>query len=472
MKDPRSQSDPRSTPGKYSRRDRLLATLFAGVYFGFYLLYVIFGRRFAEIHIGLPFLDFPIFVGELFLGFGIGVFLLMRDKAIPIGKNSLAVLLGYAVFVGAKALYGYIVWGPLALRHSALFYYPLVGLMGYVFYPKIHFRYVLYPFLCLLIALGYDSDTFRYTNLFLSIVIVWVLLKSRLTRFLLVSIILSVFFWEAYPFFTSHRAGLISFLFALIALGFMTLLTCWKTTKSRIFSAAVLMSLIVAAIGFSLRSESMQALVYFKDFRATLEAYHQETEGAVLENKGWEIKLYEKGKDRFRKEPKEGEPIPELRIGQLKRYKELNVIWRLLVWEDMIDDLFRNNVVWGVDFGKPFRSPRIEAWGASDGWNVGWLEPHNSYLHFLYRAGCVGLVFMAIYFARIGHMAVQCFRIGRTAPYFLMAFILYWLVYPLFVVTLELPYYAIPYWGVFGFSLGYIDSQERVRLRPGQRAGK
>lgn len=86
-------------------------------------------RVFAQLHITLPFLDFPVFVGELLL---VCCFLLLFIKHKTVGlklnfqrnKGVVLFLFFYGTFVLVKALYGYFHHGPLALRNAALFYYP------------------------------------------------------------------------------------------------------------------------------------------------------------------------------------------------------------------------------------------------------------------------------------------------------------------------------------------------------------
>ena len=108
--------------------------------------YVLYGKLFAEVHIQFPFLDFPIFIGEMLLFL---CFILLFAKIFMQSKmdfklrvqmiNKWGILVGcYFVFVVGKALYGYIykAWGPLAFRHAALLYYPMFAFFGFLFYRK------------------------------------------------------------------------------------------------------------------------------------------------------------------------------------------------------------------------------------------------------------------------------------------------------------------------------------------------
>ena len=89
--------------------------------------YVLFIRSFAELHVQFPFLDFPIFIGEGLLFFCLGLMLCKGNVKITAKNFWIFVYMG---FVLIKAVTGYIKFGPLALRHAALFYYPLFAVFG------------------------------------------------------------------------------------------------------------------------------------------------------------------------------------------------------------------------------------------------------------------------------------------------------------------------------------------------------
>ena len=102
----------------------------------FCYLYSIFYSYFAELNIQLPFLDFPVFMGEILLGF-LAVLFLLKLKTTPVRFNRWHyLLLVYLLFILVKAFYGYLKWGPLAFRNAALFYYPFFAVSGYYFYDR------------------------------------------------------------------------------------------------------------------------------------------------------------------------------------------------------------------------------------------------------------------------------------------------------------------------------------------------
>ena len=101
---------------------------------GFSLCYILFFKGFAEMHIQFSFLDFPVFVGEILLIICFILSLFIVDVK-NIRKWHWATIV-FSGFILIKAFYGYSQWGPLALRHSALFYYPLFIVFGFLFYRK------------------------------------------------------------------------------------------------------------------------------------------------------------------------------------------------------------------------------------------------------------------------------------------------------------------------------------------------
>ncbi len=95
--------------------------------------YIVFGKGLAERHIQLAFLNFPIFVGEIFLFICLVLFLMKYWQERPKFTKWHYAVSAYFVFVFSKALYGYCVWGPLAFRHAALLYYPAFAVFGCAF---------------------------------------------------------------------------------------------------------------------------------------------------------------------------------------------------------------------------------------------------------------------------------------------------------------------------------------------------
>ncbi len=141
----------------------------------------------------------------------------------------------------------------------------------------------------------------------------------------------------------------------------------------------------------------------------------------------------------------------------------INAVFRLLIWRDMLAELSKGKPVFGFHFGKPLRPQSLKAlnWGTIELYRDGWIEPHNSYLHIIYRAGIVGLMAIFALFSILFRMikrSVQC----KSLPGILLCGVLVnWLVAANFLLILELPYTAIPVWSLFGLTYAYVEG-----LRP------
>jgi len=143
-----------------------------------------------------------------------------------------------------------------------------------------------------------------------------------------------------------------------------------------------------------------------------------------------------------------------------------NILYRWYMWQEIFEDLFREKKIIGFDFGKPFRSKKIQLLRFDEGWKtrVGWLTPHNSYVHMLYRSGIVGSLFILIILALFIRMTLVFIRARSIKGILLISAILYWLIIANFMVILELPYFAIPFWSLFGVTLRYCHIQREQRL--------
>lgn len=104
--------------------------------FGYLLLY----RAFAKLHIDLPFIKAPIFIGDIVFIICFGLFFL-KWLINPKNLNIFTYLfLFYFGFMVTKTLWGYFYCGPLALRHSVLFYYPVFSVFTFSFFRNDFFE--------------------------------------------------------------------------------------------------------------------------------------------------------------------------------------------------------------------------------------------------------------------------------------------------------------------------------------------
>jgi O-antigen ligase len=96
---------------------------------------------------------------------------------------------------------------------------------------------------------------------------------------------------------------------------------------------------------------------------------------------------------------------------------------------------------------------------------VGWLEPHNSYIHILYRAGIVGLFFIIAIWVMFIKIVFRFIQKINFIGILLTCALLYWLILGNFIVLLELPYFAIPFWSLYGIVVAYSYKKNEIEFR-------
>ncbi len=501
--------------GEKIERDRLLDNFGLSLLGLFSLAYIIFFRDFAELHIKFSFLDFPVFVGEILLFICLLILVLKWPKKPPEVKLWHYFLFFYCLFFLAKAFYGYFKWGPLAFRHSALFYYPLFAIFSYTFYQPNFFsknkQAVLALSLIIVVLTPFFYDYFFLTCLLLIIL----LIKNypfKTTKYLF--FLPFIFFPYQHIFYgsrTQFLANIVTLIYLAAAL-FFTL----KIKKSYKLAVVIAISLFLSA-GVLLRSgdknikplANIKGLIrQYQDYDALIIARKQGSEmKGIIERitKDTSIRIYrpekvsekklilsaeqssagqskELIKDIVKGEKKGGitkgidigMATPNLFIevvsGQTLAYvqylektydRTANIFFRLFIWRDMLKDLRKANPsVWlaGFDFGKPFRSESIEYlyWAVGDWSRDGWIAAHNSYLEIIYRAGLLGILFIGTAFVFLFKLIKQSIKTQSLNGILLSAALLNWLLAANFLMILELPYTAIPFWSLFGISYAHL----------------
>ena len=140
-----------------------------------------------------------------------------------------------------------------------------------------------------------------------------------------------------------------------------------------------------------------------------------------------------------------------------------NILFRIFVWEDMWNELYPYKLITGVGLGQPQRSSSIEIlnWGASEWSRDGWIMPHNSFFHMVYRAGLIGLLVILSLLGTLAYLTQIFVRRKDVSGVLLISVLVYWCLLAMFSVTLELPYYAILFWSLLGLTMAYAFSQRQ-----------
>ena len=128
-----------------------------------------------------------------------------------------------------------------------------------------------------------------------------------------------------------------------------------------------------------------------------------------------------------------------------------NNMWRFLVWQRMAHDC-KEHPFTGRGVGRPWFYSSLYQSGFHYGDDREGLDPHNSYLNILFRYGGVGL---GLFLAGLGAVLAAAWRGLRVSggdPLLEAAllYLFYTLIFAFFVVSLEGPSYAMPFWMALG----------------------
>ena len=106
-----------------------------------------------------------------------------------------------------------------------------------------------------------------------------------------------------------------------------------------------------------------------------------------------------------------------------------NMLFRIFIWRDMIYELLTEKAIWGINWGKPQRSKSIEILKlAETEWQRdGWITPHNSFLHVIYRAGIIGLLIIASFFLVFCRLLKDFIKVKSVVGGLLLGIFVYWL---------------------------------------------
>jgi len=444
---------------KYFDTSRIITavkTLYMCVLFSCCFVYMFFGARFAKLHITIPHIPMPIFIGEVLLAIGFIACLpflniLRRKKSAFIG------LIVLMLFLAVKTIAGYLAWGTLAFRHAALFYYAFFAYIAYscfdvTFWGKRFSKalIILIGFLSLLLFKHVPYYGFLIAAVIAS-------LKNKKGRVLAI-----ILFFVCFPYDIRIPRSLMlasmSALFYVMSMGWV-----YIQSRTRVKVFATLAIVIIAVLSFSFLADwrDIYGWKALGDIEKLSERYTQCMKTINEEQEQFTFKEFKK--NLFAAPKKKGVTLPHY---DLERWRDDtsyvisqydNILWRLFVWRDMAQEIWKKKAWGGIAFGFPFRSKTIEILRWSNGAEVGWLEPHNSFLHIFYRGGLFGLLFIGVIFYVVGRIVLLWIVEKNATGMFITAMLVYMMVNACFMVLLEIPYYAIPFWCLLGCLVRYCD---------------
>lgn len=441
----------------------------------------IFKSSFAETHITLSFVPFPIFIGEILLIIT-GCLLLIRfiSRDISFTRAHLLLLLFYT-FIIVKALYGYTEWSALAFRHSALFYYSIFAIISYYAftssYLNTRFIILVMTVFCSLILVTKNLPEYYY---FPYLVLLFCLAKRTIGYWIICAIVTVI---TGYTLLLVPTRGiLLSFLVTLLFSVVIFFLYFFKSKYKLFVLSCVIIATSLTVLHFG-DKETLNIFVsakkyvsYYKAFNAYIgqapsHIFSEFTVRLYLDNTHPNNGILQTKKHALPSQNMSQTNIDTAAIASpsvalpVLTGKEGNALWRIFVIRDMLKEVIHDRCIIGADFGKPFRSISIELLnyklGTATGYWVGWLEPHNSYVHMIYRIGIVAFLFIGAMIFLFIQMVVGFVRLRNIKGILLTSLILYWILLANFEVILELPYFAIPFWSLFGIAYKYFVEKQK-----------
>jgi len=455
--------------------DLWLSRIGLALIFWYCLLASIFFSYFAQKHVTFDFVPFPIFVGEIvmFICFLLLVCIDMGGHAI--NRRTKILLSIYFGWVGIRALINYHYDGPLTCRNAALFYYPIFAVFAYCFYKKARIPRKMLMSLAFLAAgiLFLKMMVFWYwwTYFILLVIAVWNT-KSVKWRWLGWFFLVCILLLGKEYLYKGPRAHVVSVfgsvVFLVVYFGFLLA----KQRKYLVLSG-LLVSLFVFIMGIFFFSDrrDIDSVIYIKEMISTYKMFDkriQESKETYVPAK-IKVQLYNP------KEPPSSPSITQvasiknvvqcrMREGQTFDLDEGDIMFRLFVWRDMACELIEKRAWWGFSFGHPQRSRSLEVLGwASLEWSRdGWIAPHNSFFHIIYRAGILGIGLVGGIFFMIGKLIKDFFNMNSVGGGLLVGVLIYWLILSNFFVILEFPYNAIIFWSLFGIAMEYRSRLKKI----------
>jgi hypothetical protein len=391
------------------------------------------------------------------------LFLLVSKDAGLFDQRSVLLLGLYFGWVLLKASINFYYDGALTARNAALFYYPVFAVFAYCFYQKAG---VSRRFLMALAFLAAGIMLFKlmvvwcwWTYVILFVIAVWNTRSDNLRRIGWAFFAVIVLLGKEY-FYKGPRAHFVSVFGAVV---FLVLYFGAFLIKRREFVrlSILLISLFIFILGFFIFSNrnDISSLTSIKGLINTynyFETKYQEKEAAYVPEK-LSVQLYHPKKIKDLSVFSGSVLHSRIRNGRELNLNESNIIFRIFVWRDMARELIEQRAWFGFSFGHPQRSRSLEVlgWAKTEWARDGWITPHNSFFHVIYRAGILGVFLLGVLFFMMCGFIKDFFNMNSIEGGFLVAGLIYWLVLSNFFVILEFPYDAIIFWSLFGITWSY-----------------
>ena len=395
------------------------------------------------------------------------------------------------VYGAIQAAFGYLAYGIMAIRHSAVIYYIVIAVMAAetIRTQKAIERALCLIFTCCVIGqllqmiYQYHSITMEYIyvgSVYLNVIAVpacyYYLSKRKESLPLLGYILLLIVMMHAMAFVKVSIivAYVVMALFYVVVrkyLGRRVFLIDSQGIKRLLLASTTVLlafiTVVVFQVGWVYRLSSELTLLakpvqiwtsLFADVKnegiSAFEGEEAETNRAAGkqgdEQQAAPGDSQGKGIDRDNSEEDSVLKIDRFLRKTSPRGQMNNVHWRWLVWKEALRQTASNPLL-GIGFGPAFTANEVKEYGyvwAPD------LNPHNSFILVLLRTGMIGaLLFVLLHFVVIKKVVAGMRRVDKEVANLYLTILFSFLgivIAAMFNVVLESPFGAVPYWFLFG----------------------
>jgi len=253
---------------------------------------ILWGNDFAKIHVSFPGFPAPIFIGELLLLSGM---LCTLPDILNSNSRVKKVILLFSTLLFVVTVMGFMRYGPLALRHAAMFAYLFFGFFLYQHSANtkiiVLIGFMLYA-VFLPIRFGLPGSTFCAFSVWAFVCYSLDTILQRgsigITKRLIGVAVFAILTLPLYLLFHTARTFMIANCVSLLCLiGGISMIVRFSAMKRVIFSVFCL-SIILACVYFFSDRNAVLSIVNFKDMGNKIELHNSEYErlkqGFVLQD--------------------------------------------------------------------------------------------------------------------------------------------------------------------------------------------
>ena len=393
---------------------------------------ILFSRDF--VHINLKIFGFPVYIVEIFIViicfFVLLNFCIYKDKKIFTDyKLKIEHILLISILL-VSLVTGLIKYeNTFVFRHSAIFYYSIFSFLVPAIFINIK-QFKIFSIVSIFIIFFnsiiyitvsnsiFGGFAYYYQGLFLFIIInSLIFLKNKLANTILI-LIAAIIIYEIIDM--KVRAAWIAFLIAILfnlvlLIIFRKKLVIKKSFYLKISLIVILTILLIVSLAQVKTDLKTKSTGYSDEFKSIYDFNNIDSSSAN------------------------------------------NTTWRLIIWKDIIKKSMQKPIL-GYGFGMLYNNETLKDMGWQYGEDVGFLDPHNSYLSILYRTGIAGLLifllFIISFFIKMIRFLRDCRDLAISVYMIsILSAVIFILVISFFMVVLEGPFLGIFLWIFIGLAL-------------------